>query len=317
MRQVMISGNFNIDELKQDNNVKVVKKMPKRAQERLDALKAAGVDTKDMFAVGEQMIVRLVGGVPKEVKDDDPVYQSILGSKTIPDHKLFRRWVLAQTFRMLRYGYTRSLHAKGYEYQWRMLEEEMRVQAILAGKDPENFEKRNRFFNFYVVKDMLTQYEKDLHKYVDDLKVKHCKGMPYKTIRGKNYFVADLDKKVFGKVADAEWYSAFAPDKLYQWVKVINKRRTPMHADTPQIKVWVDAYKRAGAYYSMENLIRFHGMRLHIRNKVLDEKASLSYIDHVSKLLEGYQMLGLLKKELELNGISIEKKMQEWKQNKD
>lgn len=315
MRQVMISGNFNIDELKQDNNVKVVKKMPKRAQERLDALKAAGVDTKDMFAVGEQMIVRLVGGVPKEVKDDDPVYQSILGSKTIPDHKLFRRWVLAQTFRMLRDGYTRSLHAKGYEYQWRMLEEEMRVQTILSVKDPENFEKRNRFFNHDVVKGMLEQYLKDLRKYVDGLKVKHCKGIPYKTIYGKNYFVADIDDKVIRRVAKMWWYPGRAetPEKLYQWVKLINERRTPMHADTPQIKVWVDAYKRAGAYYSMENLIRFHGMRLHIEDEVLSEKASLGYLDHVSKELEGYQMLGLLKKELELNGISVEKKMQEWK----
>ena len=315
----MITGSFNIDELKNDNNVKVVKKMPKRAQERLDALKAAGVDTKDMFAVGEQMIVRLVGGVPKEVKDDDPVYQSILGSKTIPDHKLFRRWVLAQTFRMLRYGYTRALRAKGYEYQWRMLEEEMRVQAILAVKDPENFEKRNRFFNSDVVKGMLTQYERDLHKYVDGLKVKHCKGVQYKTIRGKHYFVADLDKKVFGRVAEVWWHSDLAetPEKLYRWVKLINERRTPLHADTPQIKVWIDAYKRAGAYYSMENLIRFHGMRLHIDGKVLSEKASLDYLDVASQHLEGYQLLGLLKKELELNGISIEKKMQEWKQNKD
>ena len=280
---------------------------------------AAGVDTKDMFAVGEQMIVRLVGGVPKEVKDDDPIYQSILGSKTIPDHKLFRRWVLAQTFRMLRDGYTRDLHAKGYEYQWRMLEEEMRVQAILAVKDPENFEKRNRFFNHDVVRGMLDQYLRDLRKYVDGLEVKHCKGVQYKTIRGKHYFVADLDKKVFGRVAEVWWHSDLAetPEKLYRWVKLINERRTPLHADTPQIKVWVDAYKRAGAYYSMENLIRFHGMRLHIDGKVLSEKASLDYLDIASQQLKGYQLLGLLKKELELNGISIEKKMQEWKQNKD
>lgn len=314
----MITGSFNIDELKNDNNVKVVKKMPKRAQERLDALKAAGVDTKDMFAVGEQMIVRLVGGVPKEVKDDDPVYQSILGSKTIPDHKLFRRWVLAQTFRMLRDGYTRDLHAKGYEYQWRMLEEEMRVQAILSVKDPENFEKRNRFFNHDVVRGMLDQYLKDLRKYVDGLKVKHCKGIPYKTIYGKNYFVADIDEKVIRRVAKMWWYPGLdeTPEKLYQWVKLINERRTPMHADTPQIKVWVNAYKQAGAYYSMENLIRFHGMRLHIGNEVLSEKASLGYLDHVSKELEGYQLLGLLKKELEENGISIEKKMHEWRPNK-
>ena len=176
-----------------------------------------------MFAVGEQTSPAC--GRSQRVKDDDPIYQSILGSKTIPDHKLFRRWVLAQTFLYACDGYTRDLHAKGVSVADARGGDA--VQVILAVKDPENFEKRNRFFNHDVVRGMLNQYWRDLRKYVDGLKVKHCKGMPYKTIYGKNYFEADIDKKVFGRDAEAWWHSDLdeTPEKLYRCVKRINEHR--------------------------------------------------------------------------------------------
>ena len=89
-----------------------------------------------------------------------------------------------------------------------------------------------------------------------------------------------------------------------------------MHNGTSQIKQWVNAYKAAGAFYSMENLIRFHGMRVHYLGAVLDEKGSLAYLDKASKKEEGYWLLGMLKNELELNKISIDKKIAEWKKAK-
>ena len=319
MRKVMISGEFNIENVensKAQNTQQYV--MPKRAQERLDALKAAGIDTSNLFAVGEQMVVRMKDGVPTQVMDDDPIYQSLFNGPTVPDHKLFRRWILAQTFRMLRSDYTRSMQWKGYEYQWRMLEDELRVQAILAIKDPVNFEKRNRFFNIQVVVSMYYQYLLDLNNYITSLKVKKCKGVPYKTIYGRNVFVADIDTRVIRPIYSAYRKVAMAktPKDLHLAVKALNEVRVPMHNGTPQIKAWMDAYKAAGAYYSMENLIRFHGMRVHYLGTTLDEKGSLVYLDKVSKSQEGYWLLGMLKNELKLNNISIDKKMKEWKNAK-
>lgn len=311
----MISGEFDINELANSSKSAVKNVMPKRAQERLAALKAAGIDTSNLFAMGEQMIVRVENGVPTEVQDDDPIYKGIFGGKTIPDHKLFRRWILAQTFRMLRNDYTRQLTWKGYEYQWRMLEEELRVQAILARKDPENFEKRNRFFNKAVVIEMYRQYKQDLETYIDSLKTKKCKGVPYKTIYGRNIFVADINAKVFSPIWDAFFFinRAHTPEALYEAVRKLNKVRIPMHNGTRQIKEWVDAYKAAGAYYSMENLIRFHGMRLHIAGRELSERESLKRLDSLSKTQQGYWLLGMLKAELKDNGISIDKKLKEWR----
>lgn len=313
----MISGEFNIENVENSESKSTVKNvMPKRAQERLAALKAAGIDTSNLFAMGEQMIVRVENGVPTQVEDDDPIYKGIFDGKTIPDHKLFRRWVLAQTFRMLRNDYTKELKRMGYEYQWRMLEEELRVQAILSKKDPENFEKRNRFFNKNVVLVMYHDYMDALSAYVACLKTKKCKGVPYKTIYGRNIFVADIAAKVFSPIHDA-YYSyvsnALTPKALYEAVRKLNKVRVPMHSDMPQIKAWVDAYKGAGAYYSMENLIRFHGMRLHSAGRELSEKESLKRLDTLSKTQEGYWLMGMLKAELEENHISIDKKMKEWR----
>lgn len=319
MRKVMISGEFNIENVENSKNVQSTQQyvMPKRAQERLDALKAAGIDTSNLFAVGEQMVVRMKDGVPTQVMDDDPIYQSLFNGPTVPDHKLFRRWILAQTFRMLRNDYTKEMQWEGYEYQWRMLEEELRVQAILYKKDPENFEKRNRFFNMGVFASMYSQYLLDLNRYIGSLKTKKCKGVPYKTIYGRNVFVADIETKVLEPVRTAcDKIVANTPNGLYLAVKALNKVRVPMHNGTPQIKAWVNAYKAAGAYYSMENLIRFHGMRVHYLGAVLDEKGSLAYLDKVSKTQEGYWLLGMLKNELKLNNISIDKKMKEWEKAK-
>lgn len=312
----MISGEFNIENVENSESKRTVKNvMPKRAQERLAALKAAGIDTSNLFAMGEQMIVRVENGVPTQVEDDDPIYKGIFGGKTIPDHKLFRRWVLAQTFRMLRNDYTRELKWKGYEYQWRMLEEELRVQAILAKKDPENFVKRNRFFNKSVAVTMCEQYAEDLRAYIGSLKTKMCKGVPYKTVYGNNIFITDIPSKVLNPVRNATIDVKYTktPSELYDAVRRLNKVRTPMHNGTPQIKAWVDAYKAAGAYYSMENLIRFHGMRLHIAGREFSEKESLKRLDSLSKMEEGYWLMGMLKSELDKNGISIDKKLKEWR----
>lgn len=316
----MISGEFNIENVENNESKNTVKNvMPKRAQERLAALKAAGIDTSNLFAMGEQMIVRVEDGVPSEVKDDDPIFNGIFNSETIPDRRLFRRWVLSQTFHMLRYGYTEALHLKGYEYQWRMLEEELRVQDKLSRKDHENFEKRNTFFNKDVVIGMCGQYLKDIKAYLEGLKVKKCKGVPYKTIYGRNVFVSDIDKKVVVPInnAIAKVVGARTPHTLYIAVNLLNKIRVPMHSDTKQIPAWVDAYKAAGAYYSMENLIRFHGMRLHDSRIELNEKESLSYLDTISEKCKGYWLLGMLKKELKLNHIDIDRKFKEWSAAKE
>lgn len=57
-RNVMISGEFTINEVANANGVGQSKPNKKSAQARIEALKAAGVDVSNYFPMGEEMIVR-------------------------------------------------------------------------------------------------------------------------------------------------------------------------------------------------------------------------------------------------------------------
>lgn len=317
-RNVMISGEFTLSEMQQvsNNSNEAAVTMPKKAQERIDALKKAGVDTSNLFAVGEGMVVRMVNGVPTQVEDDDPVYKAIMAAGTVPDRRLFRRWVLAQTFYMLRRDYTQQMHNKGYEYTWKMLEEEFRVQAKLYGHDNENFTQRNRFFNRNVAVAMASDYMKQLHDYIDSLHTRKCKGVPYKRFRGRDVFVDDLYSKVYAPISRLirKIENADSPFKLYVAVHNFNEVRVRLHWETRQSDAWVDAYKGAGAYYSMQNLIRFHGMTLRIKNGKVPFAGgtAIRVLNDMAQRKKGWELLGILKEALEYNHIDIDKKMASW-----
>lgn len=79
-RNVIISGDFTISELTAPKPSNASK--PKTAADRIAALKAAGIDTSCFFPMGSDMVVKVVDGVPVQVLDDDPIYQSIASGAT-------------------------------------------------------------------------------------------------------------------------------------------------------------------------------------------------------------------------------------------
>lgn len=313
-RNVMISGNFELTEMQQVTNNTAAVTPTKKAQDRIDALKAHGIDTSNLFAMGEEMVVRVEGGIPTQVADDDPVWKAIMAAGTVPDRRLFRRWVLAQTFHMLRSDYTKAMHSKGYEYTWKMLEEELRVQSKLYGHDNENFCLRNRFFNRNVAYAMAHDYFNQLMEYVTKLKTRKCKGVPYKRIWGRDIFVADLESKLYRPVREYIYDIKHAKNakELYKTVASFNKHRTHLHFDNKQCAVWVDAYKGAGAYYSMQNLIRFHGMFLTVNGFNFKGEKAIEKLNWLADRKQGWELLGILKEALEYNGIDIDRKIASW-----
>lgn len=134
-RNLIISGEFtmtevaNADTQAQSQNTTAPK--AKSAATRIAALKAAGVDVSNYFPMGEEMVVKVVDGVPVQVTDDDPVFASIAGGGHIRNYTLYRRWVMSQMFHMLdrmerqNVSFNALLQDKGYAYQWRMLEKEL------------------------------------------------------------------------------------------------------------------------------------------------------------------------------------------------
>lgn len=177
MKQIVITGeNLNIV----TSNVEATAATKKtKAQMRLEALKAAGVDVSKYFPLGDDQLIKIENGaaVPVDMDDAtiDAVGKQIVEGGYVSNWKLFRRWVMSQMFHMLQdmdkngRTFNEVLQHNGYEYQWRMLENELYAQMKMAAHgDHENVGARNRWFGGFVASDMAKDYICKLRKYVDD-----------------------------------------------------------------------------------------------------------------------------------------------------
>lgn len=297
---------------------------------KIAALKAAGVDVSNMFAIN------VMGQAPvlcrtnedgigfSAIPDDDPVFAAIAASKTIPNRRLFRRFVAAQVLHALvdPRGFIGVLNAKGYKYQWRMLAEELRVQHRMSIEDPENFKERNRWFNKGVAVAMAEHYEQELKEHIRNQPVRKCRRQRYIRLRSINIFISDLVDRVFMPLESRidQIRAAETPDQLhYAVVGFKNYIDTLYSPNTMSMSpVFKDAYKGAGAYFTMKNFILFHDCGI-----VLDGTGGfkLRTIGSMKKLEEfaneyanaGWRMFGVLKQFLQDNNINIEEKMAEWR----
>lgn len=310
-------------------------KLPKTAQERIDALRSAGVDVGNLFAMrganGGEYIASNKDGILSMLDDNDPIFNQIIEQGTVPNNRLFRRWVMAQMFQMMSYtpyrskepeGVTYMIHRLGYEYQWKMLMDELYAQMKMEGRDTVNFSDRNRWFNTGVVVAMAQDYVTQLKKRIDTMKVKKCKGVPYKRISNRNVFVSDLQTKIYNPLylAIARIKQVKNAAQLYAATKKFNDRRIKMACDTTQSNAWVDAYKGSGAFFTMQNLIRFHNcVAIDDAGKRLDKFQSLAFLSVKAEMYkngEGWRLLAVLKKMLSDNNIDIKKKKAEWRKRK-
>lgn len=318
-----------------------------KAQMRLEALKAAGVDVSKYFPLGDDQLIKIENGaaVPVDMDDAtiDAVGKQIVEGGYVSNWKLFRRWVTSQMFHMLRdmekdgKSFNEVLQRKGYEYQWRMLENELYAQMKMCDhNDYENLKARNRWFNGVVAHDMAIDYISKLRSYIDDKCIytvkkdkdgnekktyKHtCKGNPYIRLQNGNIFVADLERKVYTPLRDLANKMGAVPTykELYDAVREFNKKRKHLAWDTKQSEAFIHAYKGSGSYYTMRNLIMFHGARFLKNARKMSEANSLKEIESKAKLYDekGWKMLGVLKQLIKDSGINIQGKILEWKKAK-
>ncbi len=294
---------------------------------RGEALKAAGIDTSKYFSInlptgGEQLMKIDEDGKAVPVDADDPIMQAIYAQGTVPNRNLFRRWIMSQMFHALIAGdgsVTGWINRHGYDYQWKMLLEEMRVQAKLYGKDMTNFEARNRWFDKNVCIEVARNFISQLEEDINSRKRRHCKGVPYIRFGSQNIFEEDIQKVLLRpveyKLADIR--RAETPKELYEALyKFWRNMPRGYSKDYTQCMAWKDAYKGVGAYFTMQNLLRFHGCRFPKDNAFYDPRRTpLQMLDDAADSYnpdEGWRMIGLLKQMLDENGIDIQRKMKEW-----
>jgi len=322
--------------LASENDSNLKNKTAMKASKKIQAMKAAGIDVTNFFAVtnaeGVESIARIENGNMTFLADDDPIIITIIRGGTVPNRRLFRRWVMAQVFHMLTQkkwgtnkpvGFLTALQNKGYRYSWEMLIEEVRVQAKLEMLDQENFIQRNRWFNKQVASNMAADYLKQLHEHVEQKKKKcrHCKGNPYITLYGTNIFVSDLRKKVFNPLEKYEQMIKSAANMIDLYQAVVDFYRGVKEFYSPyeltMSAAFKDAYKGAGGYFTMRNLIMFHGCAMFSsKGNRLVESSSLRELDKLAEAYkngEGWRMFGAMKELIAKNGIDIEAKMAEWR----
>lgn len=298
------------------------------AEAKIEALRNAGVNVANLFSIrgtdGSYEVGRLTDGQFAVVPDDDPIFTAIRASQTIPDRRLFRRWVMAQVFHMMTetdyktgqpIGFTAALRRKGYKYQWEMVVEELRVQARLNVTDPENFAERNRWFNRGVVVQMATDYIQLVRNIVTKLRIRHCKGVPYVRLDKTNIFIKDIPAKVYQPLEKLlrSIKNTRQPAALHRATANFYKavKETCLFFDMEQSRAFKDAYKGAGAFYTMKNLILFH--RCGFRHMTQDESLEYLYQLVTPKDFEGYKLFGVLREFLVVNGINIEAMRASWR----
>lgn len=297
---------------------------------KLQKLKDAGIDISKFSFVtspdnGECM-VKWENGTPVIVNDE--VFRKILDEGTIENGDIYRRHILAQIVRGFVSGnFTEWLHRKGYDYMWNMLEQELLRQASLYYHgNTERFKECNRWYNkeniIYYLEDYIKKLEKQIeNKPTHTMKVSTEDGKivkaEYKVIRSRKVFTINIKKEVL-----SDYYErvrrvgrASDPVELYRAVSWFNKNKIHLHnVDVPS--GFVSDYKGYGAYFGMENLILFHGCRIHDENgNILGRRESFDYVKEKADeyKCEGWRLFGLLNKLINDNNFDFAAKAKEWR----
>jgi hypothetical protein len=305
-------------------------------KERMEKLNNAGVNTNKYFTlnvneaipVGAKIhiVVDKDGNyVPEIVKENDSIFNMIIEDGYVRNTKLHRRFVMAQMFQMLNYvsydgkftGYNDCLKRMyGYDYTLKMMMEEIRILSKLEVRDVESFNERVHFFNKDVVVAVMEDYLEKLKKYVEALPDRNCKGIPYKRIKRTDVFNEDLDKKIYAHVRAHIGAVKYARNykQIYAVLEKFMRSYIKLSFETPKSKEWIDAYKGAGAYYTLKNLVMFHNCGIKVDK--FDVRYGMSAVAFLNSKLdeykcEGWRMFALMKKVIADNNFDFQARMEE------
>lgn len=304
--------------------------------ERMNRLNNAGIDTSKYFNIELPKGLKAGSTISVVINEKgepvvmnaptkDAIANQIIEDGYVRNTKLHRRFVMAQMFQMLNYvsydgqesGFNAALSHYGYDYQFKMMLEEVKVLSKLEVRDAETFDERATFFTREVVAKICFDYIDELKKHIENSKTYKCKGIPYKKVRGVNVFCADLNKKVYNPMIiecnTIKYASNYAV--IYAALKRFNGKMIRLPHNTPKSKVWIDTYKGEGAYYTLKNLIMFHncgvgdcyGIRFIYDSEAINE-LNMRRKEYQG---EGWRMFAFMKKVIEDNNFNFDRRMSE------
>ena len=292
--------------------------------ERMNKLNAMGINTGKYFTVNLEngtKVTLIIDENGNPTKVDDVIANGIIEDGYVRNTKLHRRFVMAQMFQGLNYvswdknrtGYNEWLKNFGIKYEFDMMIEEIRVLGKLEERDRETFVERAHFFTKDVIVKTMEDYVVALTAHIETLPSKNCKGVPYKRIKGNNIFVVDIDKKVYAPLRNDIWRIKYASsyNEIYRIVKSFMHKMISIPYGTPKSKAWIDAYKGEGAFYTLKNLVMFHGCGIEVNGHMVYGAPAMSVLNKRLNEYkgEGWRMFALMKKVIEDNKFDFKKRM--------
>lgn len=224
-----------------------------KANDRMKAFAEAGIDVSKL-----QKLMQTDANIMEIFSDpNDKVLEQIGKGGFIRNPELFRRWICAQTFALIGDGngsWTSAVR-KRYDtrYVFRQTRNELYLQLKLINKGLNGKDRRFQFFT------------------LDDM------------------------KKIFIDLASYGMWGQYAVDMIkrikscvtYQELeRVINSRHWAFRQKLKYMpQTWLNCYKGAGAYYTLQNIIRTHGF---ILPSCTDMQSSLDTVESIYKQIVSY-----------------------------
>lgn len=289
-------------------------------------------------ALSSPNAARIIAGLIDKIEEDG--YIEVEG--------IVRRWIPSQCLQMLFYktgrgvnvGFHNMLKRKGYDYGWDVLLADLKAQyKMVADNDMDGYYDRNRWYNKTIALDMANHYLDRLKKHIETMPHRNHKNRKYVKLRckwmnnGQGIYVdellgfyAKLEAEI-RKIANSK-----NPKTLYTAIHKFNEMRRGIVFYTDMCASFMNAYKAAGAYYTIKDLILFEGCLLQVTangdtcirsykdsRRFVQQEESLAALERKATELVarginewGYEMLGLLKEFLKYNNFDYEATKREW-----
>lgn len=250
----------------------------------------------------------------------DEIENSIISDGYIPNTNLWRRWIMAQMLRNYRDKSGNSTFDKHfisgskYKYAWETTLNEMKALSHLTGKE---LNKRERFFNLNVTKEMANEYYLRLKKVIATLPVQKRGNTEFKHIPWSNQNIYYSNESNFWNKIERNIENIQKADNYPNMVKALKTfmKECPLTMKMPKPEAWKNAFKGAGAYYTMDNMIKFHNCKWfdYNTNKFLSIQDSIEMLEKETNQHknEYYKLYAIMRDFVKYNNFDFEKRMEE------
>ena len=298
------------------------------SQERREVLNTVGINTSKHFDVfidrdipqGSTIRINVMTQADTATQSDS-VLDEIIANGYVKNTKLHRRWIMAQVMRIMNSDLTFSGYLDkhySYNYMFDMTLEELRVLGILEkeyeqGEDEGTFKERRHFFTKNVVIGIMENYRQKLIKCIDNSPRKMIEGKekiqcePYCYIYTEEDVLYDTMinpiARFVSQIYSSTTYTSMA--NIFKQFKTHYCDRYRLPNDTKKPTIWKEAFKGAGAYYTLKNMVMFHDVLLSTNEGMFTREGSIQFLQNKLGEYEGYQYLAVLRKTITDNNFDF------------